>query len=334
MIPFNKKLDKVVDEKTMESVYNMVKTPKKYGAVMKYDDFYCDSPTLFKYNGLWYMYYITISKKVANSGYETRLAVSHNLFDWKEIGIMFSRDNSQKWYSRQMGGYAAFVNNEFGGDNEIHSINGKYYMSFLGADMDGYEPDPLLMGLAWSSEPTKNFKRLENPILRPDDVDSRQYERKTLYKSFMFEDVLNTTGYSYVNAYNAKDITNRERIYLAVSSDAEKWERYGKTPIIDDVTNNEKAIISGDPQIVRINDLYVMFYFRYNKGQGAYNTFACSYDLITWTKWDGEPLIKPEYNWENVHAHKSYVIKVNENVYHFYCAVNNKDERFIALAIN
>ena len=48
--------------------------------------------------------------------------------------------------------------------------------------------------------------------------------------------------------------------------------------------------------------------------------------------WNGEPLIKSEFDWENKFAHKSSVVKHNGVIYHYYCAVNDKGERFIALA--
>ena len=48
--------------------------------------------------------------------------------------------------------------------------------------------------------------------------------------------------------------------------------------------------------------------------------------------WLGEPLIKSEYAWENLYAHKPWVVVQDGVVYHFYCAVNNQGERFIALA--
>ena len=43
-------------------------------------------------------------------------------------------------------------------------------------------------------------------------------------------------------------------------------------------------------------------------------------------------IIKSEYEWENVYAHKPWVVVQNGIVDHFYCAVNDKGERFIALA--
>jgi predicted GH43/DUF377 family glycosyl hydrolase len=134
-----------------------------------------------------------------------------------------------------------------------------------------------------------------------------------------------------VNAYNAKDDTNRESIFLAVSDDAIHWKRYGNKAIIPVTECKDSVRINGDPQIIMLGEYYVMLYFIYDRECGAYNTFAVSKDLINWTKWDGEPLVKSEYDWENVFAHKPWVIKENGVVYHYYCAVN-ESERFIALA--
>ena len=316
----------------MREIYEKIKTPYKHGAVIKSDEYLTDSPSVFRYNGKWYMYHIMIHKNVENSGYETHLASSDDLIDWKYEGKLFERSENGHWDSRQIAGYAAFVDNDFGGSNEIKSVNGKFYMAYLGGNLNGYETDPLSMGLAFADTPISKFQRFEDPILSPQDSDAREYETLTLYKSDMFIDEAMTTGHRYVNAYNAKPRDNKERIYLAVSDDGENWKRYLNTPILDETKTVDGLLISGDPQIVRIDDLYVMFFFRAIENGGAYNTFAVSEDLTDWTVWDGEPLIKPEFEWENVYAHKSCVIKHNGIVYHYYCAVNDKGERFIALA--
>ena len=51
---------KIAPEK-MQEIYEKIKTPYKYGAVIKDDDYLTDSPTVFKYNGKWYMYFIKIT---------------------------------------------------------------------------------------------------------------------------------------------------------------------------------------------------------------------------------------------------------------------------------
>ena len=90
--------------------------------------------------------------------------------------------------------------------------------------------------------------------------------------------------------------------------------------------------MSGDPQIVRINGLWVMFYFGAFWKPGAFDTFAASRDLVHWTKWDGADLISPSEPWDAQFAHKPWLLRYRGVVYHFYCAVDKAGNRQIALA--
>ncbi|MBE6651900.1 MAG: glycosylase [Ruminococcaceae bacterium] len=335
MLPFKTtSLPASVPPEVMEQTYNAIKTPVKYGAVMKLDNDWTDSPTVFRKDGMFYMYFISISKDTGMSGYETHMARSSDLKNWEYVGAIFRRNDLNRWDSKQCAGYAAYPSIDFEGACELEQVAGAYHISYLAGNSDGYEPDPLYMGLARSEDPTNPnaFTRFPEPILRPEDPDSRPFENKTLYKSFLFFDEAHTTGYPYVNIYNAKGEDNRERIFLAVSEDGEYFERYGDRAVLDLIETQPGTLITGDPQIVKMGDLYVMLFFRFNAGSGAFDTFACSYDLVHWTVWDGEPLVAPTLEWENVHAHKPWFIRHEGVNYHFYCAVNTKGERFIALA--
>lgn len=338
MIPFREQEGiRLVSEEKMREVYARMQTPVKLGKVMSMEGKYVDCCGVFSFENKWYMYFISIDKNCENSGYQTHLAASEDLVHWKVLGTVLPFDREARWDSLQKAGFPSFQDIRFGGSYALEKVNGWYYMSYLGANQYGYEPDPLYMGEARTKNPVDcgAFERFPQPILRPDDPDARRYECKTLYKSYLFRDEQCTTGYPYVNAYNAKDETDRERIYLAVSEDGEHWTRYGDAPIIDNSSEPGSVCkISGDPQIVRYGDMYVMFYFRYDIGKPGYDTFACSYDLQHWTKWTGKPLIESEYDWENMHAHKPWVLCVDGKVYHYYCAVNDKNERFIALAVS
>ena len=106
----------------------------------------------------------------------------------------------------------------------------------------------------------------------------------------------------------------------------EEWVRYGAKPLIDNGSG-----ISGDPQITKIGDLYVMFYFGAFHRPGAFDTFATFYDLVNWTKWDGPDLVASSEPFDSNFAHKPWVIKYNGIVYHYYCAVGDQG-RVIALA--
>src|SRR5690554_7567338 len=50
----------------------------------------------------------------------------------------------------------------------------------------------------------------------------------------------------------------------------------------------------------------------------AWNRFACSYDLVNWTDWEGPHLIEPSEDYDSRFAHKSFVLKHDGVVYHFY----------------
>lgn len=335
MIEYRPHSTAFVSDFEMNAVYEKIKTPNKIGPVVKWDSSFTDSPTVFLHDGCYYMYFIAISKDISVSGYETHLAVSRDLTKWEYIGPVLRRNEEGHWDSKQCAGYAAFTDVDFNGGCRLNKVNGKYFVSYLAGNSDGYEPDPLYMGLASAADPAdyRSYSRMKDPILLPGAPDARPYETKTLYKSCMFIDPLKTTGYDYVNVYNAKGQDDKERIFLAVSEDGIRWERYGNRACLDLVSEDSESLITGDPQILLIDDIYVMLFFRYCRNRPAFNTFACSRDLENWKVWEGDPLIKSEYEWEQTHAHKSWLVHANNRNYHFYCAVNDAaNERFIALA--
>src|SRR5690606_8553003 len=114
-----------------------------------------------------------------------------------------------------------------------------------------------------------------------------------------------------------------ESIAMAVSDNMVDWKRFGDDPV---VTYQKPHAISGDAQITKIGDIYVMFYFRafYDEKSDAVERFACSYDLMHWTEWKGKNLIEPSAPFDEKYAHKPWVIKWNGVVYHFYNAVGTE----------
>jgi predicted GH43/DUF377 family glycosyl hydrolase len=311
----------------MQRVYDEVRTPYKYGIVLpRGEGESVDCPNIFRHGDKWYMLFVAIKNKV---GYETYLAESEDLVHWKRLGkvLPFADAGWDQW---QADGSIALVDPTWGGSSELQQSDGKYWMSYFGGAKQGYEPDPLSIGLAWTTTPTelRPWTRLaENPVLTPDQADARPFEKATLYKSQILWDKAEMLGYPFVMYYNGKQQGQGiERIGMAVSKDMVHWLRYGPGPVID----NRKGI-SGDPQIVHMGDLWVMFYFGFLWKPGAFDTFACSRDLVHWTKWDGPNLISSSEPWDKTFAHKPWLVKHNGVVYHFYCAVGTEG-RAIALA--
>lgn len=315
----------------MQKIYQEIKTPFKYGVVVPQPQTgkMVDSPTVFRQNGQWYMTYIIFDGK----GYETLLAKSDDLLSWTHLGKIMSFTNNT-WDATQKAGYVALVDTEWGGNYEPEKFEDKYWVSYLGGSETGYEAGRLGIGMATTNNLTrpKELNRFKEPVLAANDQDARWYDDQTIYKSLVIRDKSLNTGHPFVMYYNAKGAKGDakghgfESIAMAVSDDMKNWKRMGDKPLITRNTG-----ICGDAQITKIGDLYVMFYFGAFWKHGAFERFACSYDLVNWTDWEGADLIAPSEPYDKTYAHKPWVVKWKGVVYHFYNAVGDQG-RVIALA--
>lgn len=318
-----------ISAERMGQIYEEVKTPCKYGIVVRGEvGKYVDCPSIFRHQDQWYMVYVCMNKV----GYETHLARSADLLHWDTLGkiLAFRPEGWDRW---QADGGIALCDPTWGGGSQLQPFDGRYWMSYIGGALQGYETDPLSIGMAWTADPTavQEWTRIkENPVLGPQQPDARAFERKTLYKSQIIWDHAATLGAPFVMYYNAKTKDGFERIGTAVSKDMIHWQRHGPEPVVANGADKHRGI-SGDPQIVRMGDLWVMFYFGALWKPRAFDTFACSNDLVHWTQWTGPNLIEPSEPWDKQYAHKPWVLKHDGVVYHFYCAVGNEG-RVIALA--
>lgn len=331
--------EKKVSKQEMQAIYEEVKTPHKYGLVLvpESNDKKMDCPTIFKKGSKWFMTYIIFDGK----GYETWLASSKNLLDWKTEGKLMSETKDGKWDDVQKAGYNALQDMKWGGKYKLGKYDGKYWMSYFGGNSHGYEPEPLAIGMAYAKKHpsvVQEWTRLDKPVLTSQDADVRWWEnRNKLFKSTVIEDKQRLTGHPFVMYYNAvgdslkdnKKTRWYERIGMAVSDDMVNWKRFQANPVV-----HHPVGITGDGVIQKIENNYVMFYFGafWKDRQGAFNRFAVSKDLVNWTDWEGENLIESSEPYDELYAHKSFVIKHKGVVYHYYCAVNKQDQRGIAVA--
>lgn len=321
-----------VGRNEMEAVYEQVKTPYKYGIVLEPPaGEMADGPTVFRHQGRWYMVYFQLENDPV--GYTTHLAVSDDLLHWQPQGVILPRGQQGQWDCAQAAGGIAFSDYRWGGLYGLGKFDGRYWLSYLGGEKEGYETPPLSIGLAWTDDPAavKDWQKLSAPVLRPSDADARWFEKRTLFKSHIIHDPETITGAPFVMFYNAAALEGGERIGMAVSDNGISWKRFGPGPVLENRSSSGKVGISGDPQIAKIGDVWVMFYFGAFWRPGAFDTFACSYDLVHWTKWNGPDLIAPSEPWDQKYAHKPWVVYWDGIVYHFYCAVGRQG-RVIALA--
>lgn len=327
-----------VPDSVMQQVYEQVKTPYKYGLILAPEDSTkrLDCPSVFRKNNKWFMTYIVFDGR----GYETWLAQSNDLLHWKTAGRLLSFTDTTDWDSNQKAGYTALVDASFGGSYSLEKYAGNYWMSYLGGSASGYEAGDLAIGIAFTKKDpaiVHQWQRLSHPVLTIRDPDVRWWETKKLYKSTVILDKAKKTGYNFVMYYNAYSDSAKndarkgwfERIGMAVSNDMKHWKRFEKEPVVQHPIG-----ITGDPYLQKIGDVWVMFYFGafWQDRKGAFNRFACSYDLVNWTDWTGASLVESSEPFDVKYAHKSFVVKDKGIVYHFYCAVDKADYRGIAVA--
>lgn len=342
-----------ISKNVMQKIYDEVKTPYKYGMVVAPKDNYhqIDCPMVYREGGKWYMTYVVYNGKNGTDGrgYETWLATSDDLLQWKTLGRLLCYAD-KGWDMNQRAGYPALIDWTWNGSYEMAKYKGRHWMSYFGGEGTGYEAirKPLNMGMAstkgditqahpWETSPS--------PVLSINDKSAQWWEKLTHYKSTVYWDKNKTLGKPFVMFYNAGGINpanqlKAERIGIALSSNMTSWRRLplrtAKRKTGNPVFFHEApGIITGDAQIVKFPHYYVMFYFSaYNpeRKYNAYNTFAVSRDLVNWQDWEGADLVYPSKPYDDMFAHKSYVLKHQGVVYHFYCAVNHAGQRGIAVA--
>lgn len=335
---------KRVSQETMAEIYEQVKTPYKYGMVLApgTNNYKMDCPTVFRKGDKWYMTYVVYNGRTGQDGrgYETWIAESENLLEWDVKGkVLEFRDGM--WDCNQRGGFPALPDMEWGGSYELQAYKGKNWMTYIGGDKPGYETSPLHIGLAWTKAgdltEAKEWSALDKPLMSSQDKDAQWFENLTEYKSTIYWDKEESLGAPFVMFYNAggrhpETNLKGERIGIALSKNMKRWKRFQGNPVF---SHESQGTITGDAHIQKIGDVYVMFYFSAfepSRKYKAFNTFACSYDLVHWDDWQGEDLITPSKSYDDLFAHKSYVISHEGVVYHFYCAVNRYDQRGIAVA--
>lgn len=335
----NKPKPVVVPDSVMQKIYAEIKTPYKYGLIMvpPEDSKKIDCPGVFRNDGKWFMTYLVYDGR----GYETWLAESDDLLHWKSKGrIMSFSSDTTRWDCHQKAGYISLQDYTWGGSYEMEKYGNKYWMTYIGGGAKGYEAGDLSIGVANTGrDPSavQEWNYLEKPVLTAKDKEVRWWDNRKLFKSTVIWDRSKTTGYPFVMYYNANgdsaanNIKTRwyERIGMAVSDNMVDWKRIPPEPLV-----HHPMGITGDPVIQKIGDVWVMFYFGafWEGRKDAFNRFACSYDMVHWTDWTGADLISPSEPYDELYAHKSFVINWKGVVYHFYCAVNKKDQRGIAVA--
>ncbi len=274
-----------------------------------------DCPFVFKHLGLFYMMYVGYD----GIGYQTGLATSENLLDWRPLGTILRRGEGNGWDSLNAAGTWILRENEMDGIPVLKKWDDKYWLVYHAYPGEGYESGPGRIGMAWTEDPLLlSWNRMPEPILIPEE--GAPWEQGGLYKECLVE----RDGLFYL-FYNAKNKTGTDHEWVeqtgaATSSDLVHWTRLESNPVLQVVPGTWQSKFVSDPCVLKYGDKWVMFYFGYD-GVHAQEGIAFSEDLLTWVK-HSEPIIQsgPEGSLDSINAHKPSVIFHEGILYHFYCA--------------
>ena len=280
-----------------------------------YDSMAVDCPNVFSHNGRFYMTHVGFDGK----GYQTGLAVSDDLLNWQDLGVILARGTNQDWDHMGMAACALLMDKDLYGGNRLRKWKGKYWLIYHAYPGEGYEAGSAEMGIAWTEDETlMNWHFHGAPVFSWKD--GAPWERGGLYKS----DLVEHEGKFYM-FYNAKDKDENgwlEQTGMAVSDDLIHWKRPFDRPVLPVNPQAWDSVFASDPQVFYDSheEQWVMFY--YGLGNlSACNGVAVSTDLYYWKKFPAPILtIGGSGTIDSKYAHKPFVIYHDGALYHFYCA--------------
>ncbi|HVX65418.1 MAG TPA: family 43 glycosylhydrolase [Bryobacteraceae bacterium] len=296
---------------------------KASGTPGAFDQKSVDSPFVYSHDGRYYMCYIGFD----GTGYQTGLASSANLLDWKPEGLLIGRDPSSELFRYNVALSWIVRENDLFSSGRLKKIQGRYLGVYHAYPAAGYEQGAAVIGLAWSSDLRK--WQLEQPCLRA--ADGAAWERGGLYKPCLVEH--QGTFYLF---YNAKTEASRwhEQTGVATSRDLKTWTRHAANPLIPNgPAGSPDELFASDPCVLSFGKQWAFFYFGLDGRGVARDLVAAGPDLLHPAKCEGVLIdVGAAGSVDERFAHKPSMICRDGVLYHFYCAVSKQDVRGISVA--
>ncbi|AEI43286.1 hypothetical protein [Paenibacillus mucilaginosus] len=272
-----------------------------------------DCPFVFRHNGAFYMMYVGFDGK----GYQTALATSDNLLDWKHLAVILARSEEDRWDARNVAGTWMLKENRIDAPPLLKKWKNKYWLVYHAYPDYGYEEGSAKIGLAWTEdENLLEWHRVPDPILTPEE--GADWERGGLYKECLIEH--EGRFYLFYNAKNKNKGRWLEQTGVAFSTDLFHWERYEGNPVLKVTPDAWDSGFVSDPCVLQDDAGWIMYYFGFDYRK-AQEGIALSSDLLHWTK-HPHPILRvgEEGSIDSIFAHKPSVITHDGVLYHFYCS--------------
>jgi predicted GH43/DUF377 family glycosyl hydrolase len=275
-----------------------------------------DCPFVFSRQGLSYMTYIGFD----GTGYQTGLASSKDLVEWKKEGCILPRDPASPIARFNVAMNWIVRENALLSPGKLRKIRGRFLGAFHAYPNAGYESGPAVIGLCWSDDLL--HWDIGDIVLRPDD--GAEWERGGLYKPCLTED--RGVFYLFYNAKNS-DRRWREQTGVATSKDLKHWTRYSGNPIIPNGgPGSWDERFASDPAVLRDGRKWVFYYYSLDAKGKARDLLALGDSPFHAEKVDKILIdVGPPGTVDSTYAHKPSVVAHEDALYHFYCAVSGRN---------
>lgn len=298
-------------------------TPYKWGKLVlaasddaaAFDSRSVDCPFVFRHAGRYYMTYLGWD----GTGYQTGLASSVNLVDWKREGCILRRDPANPITRYNVAMNWILRDSRLRSPGELKKVGGRFLGVFHAYPDAGYESGPAVIGLCRSRD-LRNWE-IGDICLRPDD--GAEWESGGLYKPCLVEH--EGTYYLFYNAKN-KGARWREQTGVATSHDLKTWKRYEGNPIVrNGGAGSWDERFASDPCVMLDGRKWVLFYFGLDARGTARDLVAVGESPFRFEKVNRILIdVGPEGSVDSKYAHKPSVIFHRGALLHFYCAVSGK----------
>lgn len=284
------------------------------GISQSFDSMAVDCPFVFYHNDQFYMMYVGFD----GIGYQTGLAVSDDLINWKGKGPILQRAENVGW--DKVGAAGTWIlksTNNLWELPTLQKVSGRYWLAYHSYPQEGYEAGPAQIGLAWTEdENLLKWNRLSKPVFSWKD--GEHWENGGLYKACLIQEKDNY--YMFYNAKNAKERGWTEQIGIAKSDDLQNWKRFDHNPVIKVSEGRWDSQFCADPYVVKDDNRWLMYYYGFNR-RNAQDGIAVSDNLLEWEKYPDPILLNgSEGEIDHKFAHKPSVFFYKGVLYHFYCA--------------
>lgn len=310
---------------------NNLKTPYKLGRLVvgpshkpgSFDEKGADVPFVFRHQSRFYLSYVGYD----GIGYQTGLASSSDLMNWRKEGVILPRDPSSKVLRYNAALTGILRENDVFGPGVLKKVRGRYLGAYFATPYSGYESGAGVIGLCWSHD--LHHWQVEPPCLLPQE--GADWERAGLYKAYILEH----RGLYHI-FYNAKNRpTNwREQIGVATSHDLRTWVRNPANPILrNGPPGSYDERFASDPYVLKCKKEWALFYYGLDRKGVARDLLAFSPDTVHVRKCKGALVTPgPKGTVDSIYSHKASIIAHRGTLYHFYCAVSRKYGRGISVA--